>query len=142
MGFSGERDSKDRMGKKLITAAELKKHATPEDLWLLIDKKVYNVTKYQDEHPGSDSILHDVAGIDASQEFADVGHSADAITTRDGLIEGDFDMDTIDELPGGAAGGGGGGSSEGGSGLMMAIPVLVLIVVLAIVFKVIPMGAQ
>merc|ERR1711939_632022 len=124
---------KDRMGKKLITAAELKKHATPEDLWLLIDKKVYDVTKYQDEHPGSDSILHDVAGIDASQEFADVGHSADAITTRNTLVVGDFDMETIDELPGGA-----GGSSEGGSGMMMAIPVLVLIVILAIVFKVIP----
>merc|ERR1712031_94878 len=127
---------------KLITAEEYAKHSKPEDLWLLIDGKVYDVTKYQDEHPGSDSILHDVAGIDASQEFADVGHSSDAITTRNGLIEGDFDMDTIDELPGGAAGGGGGGSSEGGSGLMMAIPVLVLIVVLAIVFKVIPMGAK
>merc|ERR1712094_155865 len=125
MGVTKKGHSKHGEANKLITAADLKKHATPEDLWLLIDKKVYNVTKYQDEHPGSDSILHDVAGIDASQEFADVGHSADAITTRDGLIEGDFDMDTIDELPGGAAGGGGGGSSEGGSGLM-AIPVLVL----------------
>merc|ERR1711924_454367 len=135
MGVTKKGHSKHGEANKLITAADLKKHATPEDLWLLIDKKVYDVTKYQDEHPGSDSILHDVAGIDASQEFSDVGHSADAITTRETLVVGDFAMDTIDELPGGASGGG--GSSEGGSGMMMAIPVLVLIVVLAIVFKVI-----
>merc|ERR1712188_306384 len=128
------------MGKenKLITAADLKKHATPEDLWLLIDKKGYDVTKYQDEHPGSDSILHDVAGIDASQEFADVGHSSDAITTRNGLEIGEFDMSTIDEI--GGAKTADSVSSEGGSSAMMAIPVLIVVVILAIVFKVIPLN--
>merc|ERR1712031_130909 len=123
---------------KLITAEEYAKHSKPEDLWLLIDGKVYDVTKYQDEHPGSDSILHDVACIDASQEFADVGHSSDAITTRNGLEIGEFDMSTIDEI--GGAKTADSVSSEGGSSAMMAIPVLIVVVILAIVFKVIPLN--
>merc|ERR1712046_12884 len=86
---------------RIITADEFLKHSTPEDLWLLIDGVVYDVTKYQEEHPGSDTILHDVKGMDATQEFEDVGHSKDAITVRDKLLIGDFDMETIDQLPGG-----------------------------------------
>merc|ERR1712205_299108 len=137
MGVS-TKGSKDMPAKKrVITAEEFKKHATNEDLWLLIDGKVYDVTKYQDEHPGSDSILHDVKGVDATQEFEDVGHSKDAMNVKDKLLIGDFDMETIDQLPGGDSklGRGEGG---GGSPAAFAIPVVVLMVILAIVFKVIP----
>ena len=34
----------------------------------------------------------DSAGLDASQEFEDVGHSTDAITKRDELLVGEFDV--------------------------------------------------
>merc|ERR1711998_246721 len=117
------------MGKmgRTITAEEYLKHATPEDLWLLIDGKVYDVTKYQEEHPGSDTILHDVKGVDATQEFEDVGHSKDAITVRDGLLIGNFDMETIDQLPGGNSKSASGDSSAA-SPAAFAIPVVVLIV--------------
>merc|ERR1711907_501063 len=128
-----------RAGKtKLITAKELQKHTTDDDLWLLIGGKVYDVSKYKDEHPGSDSILFDVKGIDATQEFVDVGHSGDAEETRDKLLVGDFDMSTADELPGGVAKPGETTSGESSSALM-AIPVIVLVIILAIVFKIIPM---
>ena len=79
-------------------------------------------------------------GMDASQEFDDVGHSKDAINIRDKLLVGDFDMSTIGELEGGdskqasASGGGGGG------GAAIAIPIVVLMIILAIIFKQIPLG--
>jgi len=125
---------------RIITAEEYLKHASEEDLWLLIDGKVYDVTKYQEEHPGSDSILHDVMGKDATQEFDDVGHSKDAVSVRDGLLVGDFDMETISQVPGYDPNGGSSGGGGGDSGaLVYAIPLIVLVVILAVVFKVIPM---
>merc|ERR1712178_239614 len=124
---------------KVINAEEYLKHAKEDDLWLLIDGKVYDVTKYQEEHPGSDSILHDVMGKDATQEFDDVGHSKDAIAVRDKLLVGDFDMEQISQVPGYDANAGSGGGGDGGA-LMYAIPLIILVVILAVVFKVIPMN--
>lgn len=39
---------------------------------------VYDVTKYVRDHPGGADVLIDVAGADATEEYADVGHSEDA----------------------------------------------------------------
>lgn len=44
------------------TLAEVKKHATASDLWLVINGKVYNVTRFQDMHPGGSNTLLDHAG--------------------------------------------------------------------------------
>jgi len=40
--------------------------------------KVYNITKYIDDHPGGAEVLLDVAGQDADEFFEDIGHSKDA----------------------------------------------------------------
>ena len=40
--------------------------------------KVYDITKYLDDHPGGAEVLLDVAGQDADEFFEDIGHSADA----------------------------------------------------------------
>jgi cytochrome b involved in lipid metabolism len=40
-----------------IAYSELKEHAKEQDLWLLIDGKVYDVTKFYDEHPGGGDML-------------------------------------------------------------------------------------
>merc|ERR1712166_1621955 len=118
-----------------ITAEEYLKHATVTDLWLLIGDKVFDVTKYQEEHPGSDSILHDVKGMDATQEFDDVGHSMDAISKRDTLIVGDFDMSTIDQLPGYQSRSTSSGGDGGVASALGPILFIVLIGVLAVYFK-------
>lgn len=40
--------------------------------------KVYDVTKYLDDHPGGAEVLLDVAGQNADEFFEDIGHSSDA----------------------------------------------------------------
>jgi cytochrome b involved in lipid metabolism len=37
---------------KTFTEAEVAGHSSPTDLYIVIDKDVYDLTKFQDEHPG------------------------------------------------------------------------------------------
>ncbi|KNC47570.1 uncharacterized protein AMSG_02595 [Thecamonas trahens ATCC 50062] len=57
-GGSGEA----RSNKKLFLAAEVSKHASPEDLWMIVHGKVYDVTPYVDTHEGGDAILNNAGG--------------------------------------------------------------------------------
>ncbi|KAK1859905.1 hypothetical protein I4F81_002497 [Pyropia yezoensis] len=63
----------------LFDMAEVAKHATARDCWLVISGGVYDVTSYLSEHPGGEDVMLDMAGKDATNEFDDVGHSADAV---------------------------------------------------------------
>lgn len=71
------------MAEKVVTWNELLKHKTKDSCWVLVDSKVYDVTKYLEEHPGGAEILLKYAGKDATAEFAKVKHSSDAIATRE-----------------------------------------------------------
>ena len=53
-------------------------HGEAETVWTVIHGKVYDMTKFLDEHPGGRAILEENAGLDSSEEFDDVGHSKDA----------------------------------------------------------------
>ena len=61
-----------------VDADEVALHNTPEDLWLIIYGKVYDVTEWQHSHPGGDFILQEYGGKDASDMFRSVQHSPDA----------------------------------------------------------------
>ncbi|XP_001355100.2 cytochrome b5 isoform X2 [Drosophila pseudoobscura] len=63
---------------KEISLATVKKHNKADDLWIVIENKVYDVTKFRLEHPGGEDSLVDVAGRDGTKEFIDVGHSLEA----------------------------------------------------------------
>ncbi|XP_037724574.1 cytochrome b5 isoform X1 [Drosophila subpulchrella] len=65
------------MGKE-IYLANIKQHNKAQDLWIVIDNKVYDVTQFRLEHPGGEDTLVDVAGRDATKDFNDVGHSSEA----------------------------------------------------------------
>jgi cytochrome b involved in lipid metabolism len=52
-----------------ITAEELARHSTPEDMWMALRGKVYNVTPYLRFHPGGEKILLSVAGKDGTAAF-------------------------------------------------------------------------
>jgi cytochrome b involved in lipid metabolism len=54
---------------------EVQQHTSPGDLWLVIDRKVYDVSRWMDEHPGGPEVLLQEAGKDATNAFADIGHS-------------------------------------------------------------------
>lgn len=71
-------ESENKSDSKKITMEQLKEHGSHDDLWLLIDGKVYDVSKFLDEHPGGDEVLVTEAGKDATEAFEDVGHSEDA----------------------------------------------------------------
>ena len=53
------------------TIEEIGTHAVREDCWLVIERKVYNVTAFISSHPGGDMILNG-CGKDATVLFAGV----------------------------------------------------------------------
>ncbi|KAJ9477436.1 Cytochrome b5 [Pseudozyma hubeiensis] len=89
-----ENKSDNKSDSKKITMEELKKHDSSDDLWLLIDGKVYNVSKFMDEHPGGDEVLITEAGKDATEAFEDVGHSEDARALLGPMLVGELEGGT------------------------------------------------
>uniref|UniRef100_A0A2K6FR93 Cytochrome b5 type B n=1 Tax=Propithecus coquereli TaxID=379532 RepID=A0A2K6FR93_PROCO len=57
---------------------EVAKRNSLKELWLVIHGRVYDVTRFLNEHPGGEEVLLEQAGVDASESFEDVGHSSDA----------------------------------------------------------------
>ncbi|KAJ2083664.1 Cytochrome b5 [Coemansia sp. RSA 988] len=69
-------------------AAEISKHNKREDIWIVINGHVYDVTGFLDEHPGGEEVILEHAGIDASEAFNDIGHSNDAHEMLEGYLIG------------------------------------------------------
>ncbi|RNE94902.1 cytochrome b5-like [Trypanosoma conorhini] len=83
---------------KIISFSEVEKHAQEDDLWLVINKKVYDVTKFVDQHPGGVDTLTGVAGKDGTDDFNSVGHSDTAKEELDKYYIGDLDPNDADKL--------------------------------------------
>ncbi|PWA77854.1 cytochrome b5 type 06 [Artemisia annua] len=83
------------MGKVLYTLQQVAEHNDPKDCWLIIDGKVYDVTKFLEDHPGGDDVLLSATGKDATDDFEDVGHSSTAKAMMDEFYVGDIDTATI-----------------------------------------------
>ncbi|KPI39756.1 Acyl-CoA dehydrogenase [Cyphellophora attinorum] len=54
---------------KTFSNADVAAHNKTSDLYIVVDEDVYDLTKFQDEHPGGKKILQRVAGKDASKQF-------------------------------------------------------------------------
>ncbi|PPR91766.1 hypothetical protein GOBAR_AA28925 [Gossypium barbadense] len=101
---------------KVYTLAEVSQHNNAKDCWLIIEgkfkkkpaenamsisldfssyKRVYDVTKFLEDHPGGDEVLLSATGKDASDDFEDVGHSSSARAMMDEFYVGDVDTSTI-----------------------------------------------
>ncbi|KAA3454721.1 cytochrome b5-like [Gossypium australe] len=80
---------------KVFTLAQVSEHNTPKDCWLIINDKVYDVTKYLKDHPGGDEVLLSATGKDATDDFEDVGHSDSARDMLDQYYVGEIDISTI-----------------------------------------------
>ncbi|CCU97476.1 unnamed protein product [Malassezia sympodialis ATCC 42132] len=56
---------------KRYSREEIAKHNKPDDLWIIIDSYVYDLSDFIDAHPGGEAVLlmDDVAGQDATETF-------------------------------------------------------------------------
>lgn len=75
--------------KKVIPLTEISKHKSINDLWMAVNGKVYDITKFVDQHPGGEEVLLEHAGTDATAAFEDVGHSENAVEMLDEYYVGD-----------------------------------------------------
>ncbi|XP_077144637.1 cytochrome b5 type B [Ranitomeya variabilis] len=57
---------------------DVRKRNSAKELWLVIHGRVYDITRFVEEHPGGEEVLFEQAGADATESFEDVGHSVDA----------------------------------------------------------------
>ncbi|KAJ8619900.1 hypothetical protein MRB53_028429 [Persea americana] len=80
---------------KIYTLEDVSKHNNNKDCWLIIKGKVYDVTKFLEDHPGGDEVLLSATGKDATDDFEDVGHSTSAIMMMDEHYIGEIDTSTI-----------------------------------------------
>ncbi|NXK04039.1 FADS2 desaturase, partial [Herpetotheres cachinnans] len=64
-GESGEPEAQIRF----YTWEEIQKHNLRTDKWLVIQRKVYNVTKWANRHPGGHRVISHCAGEDATDAF-------------------------------------------------------------------------
>jgi len=109
----------------IITLEELRANKSREKFYILVHGKVYNVTKFMDEHPGGDEVLLAEGGQDATEAFEDVGHSDEARALLPGMLVGDFEQDKDIKLQTGAAAAQASrvsGAVEQGSNLMYFLP--------------------
>ena len=58
---------------KKFTKYEVANHNTKDDAWLIINRNVYDITKWIPEHPGGMIIMKGV-GRDATKLFKSIGH--------------------------------------------------------------------
>merc|ERR1712216_296686 len=116
---------KVRKGRE-ISVEEFLKHNQPNDLWMCIGGNVMDITDYKNDHPGSDTILLEKAGMDATRDFIDVGHTPDAKAIRDKLVIGYIPDDQLPNLPGYDPADEDDTAEGGGSNMMMIIAVLVI----------------
>ncbi|EGS19665.1 putative membrane bound hemoprotein [Thermochaetoides thermophila DSM 1495] len=82
-----------------LTYQDVAEHNTKNDLYVVIHDKIYDITKFVDEHPGGEEVLLDVAGQDATEAFEDVGHSDEARETLEKLLVGTLKRNPGDPKP-------------------------------------------
>ncbi|KAF5012554.1 hypothetical protein FDECE_1378 [Fusarium decemcellulare] len=73
-----------------FTMQDVAEHNTKNDMYLVVHEKVYDCTKFLDEHPGGEEVMLDVAGQDGTEAFEDVGHSDEAREALDKLFVGEL----------------------------------------------------
>lgn len=87
----------------MLTYAEVGKHNSKTDCWVIIHGEVYNVTDFLKEHPGGSAIILKYAGKDATKAFDPI-HPSDTLTkylpekNRLGPVDPNTKVDTRKKL--------------------------------------------
>lgn len=61
-----------------FTLSEVSEHWQPDDCWIVVFDRVYDVTQFVDEHPGGAYIMQEHLGRDATLVFRGSRHGPDA----------------------------------------------------------------
>ena len=70
--MADETSSNGNGSKKMISMSEVEKHDSEDDCWIVVEGKVYNVSKFLDEHPGGPGVITEVAGTDATEPYVHI----------------------------------------------------------------------
>eukprot|EP00735_Rhodelphis_limneticus_P003344 TRINITY_DN14807_c0_g1::TRINITY_DN14807_c0_g1_i1::g.30234::m.30234 TRINITY_DN14807_c0_g1::TRINITY_DN14807_c0_g1_i1::g.30234 ORF type:complete len:134 (-),score=45.93,sp/Q9ZWT2/CYB5D_ARATH/45.16/2e-31,Cyt-b5/PF00173.23/8.4e-28 TRINITY_DN14807_c0_g1_i1:569-925(-) len=106
---------------RIITSEEVAQHKTSNDLWFIVHGKVYDATKFLNNHPGGEEVLLDFAGRDATDGFEDVGHSEEARKQLEEYYIGDLKAEPVKAKKSTAV------QKEGGIPLIVMIPILLVL---------------
>uniref|UniRef100_A0A3P9HF95 Cytochrome b5 n=1 Tax=Oryzias latipes TaxID=8090 RepID=A0A3P9HF95_ORYLA len=88
-----ETEERSPEGVKYYRLSEIEAQNSFKSTWIIIHHKVYDVTKFLDEHPGGEEVLREQAGGDATESFEDVGHSTDAREMASSMVIGELHPD-------------------------------------------------
>src|SRR5437764_232739 len=72
-----------------VTRAEVARHNSRDDCWIIVSGKVYDITEWAPHHPGGAGIARMYAGKEATAEFGDY-HSAEAVAHMAHFCIGDL----------------------------------------------------
>ncbi|KAJ8337152.1 hypothetical protein SKAU_G00383720 [Synaphobranchus kaupii] len=75
---------------KYYMLSDVEERNTFKSTWIIINHKIYDVTKFLEEHPGGEEVLREQAGGDATESFEDVGHSTDAREMAESFLIGEL----------------------------------------------------
>ncbi|KZT62268.1 hypothetical protein CALCODRAFT_426253 [Calocera cornea HHB12733] len=85
-------------GARTIAFAEVQRHNTRDDCWVVIDGEVYDVTRFLEDHPGGTASILRMAGTDATDAFKPI-HPPGTLTALDPSMHlGSIDLDTLPKL--------------------------------------------
>lgn len=86
---------------QVYTASEISAHNSEKDMWVVYKGKVYDISKYADEHPGGLDTLIEQAGKDVTKVFDSIGHSKEAKETLGTFVIGEVDPNDTGKLQSG-----------------------------------------
>ncbi|XP_029446739.1 cytochrome b5 [Rhinatrema bivittatum] len=84
--------------KQYYTLEEIQKHNHSKSTWIILHNRIYDVTKFLEEHPGGEEVLREQAGGDATETFEDIGHSTDARNMSKSFIIGEVHPSDVPKL--------------------------------------------
>lgn len=80
--------------KKIFTMAEIAKHKTEKDVWIVVKDRVYDCTEYLELHPGGIESITMNGGMDATEDFVAI-HSTKATKMLEKYYIGDLDKASV-----------------------------------------------
>jgi predicted heme/steroid binding protein len=80
-------------GLKVFSRADVKQHNKEDDCYIIIDDKVYDMTKFMGMHPGGEGVIMQVAGQDATEQFFGMHRHEILVKYSKKLLIGELDAE-------------------------------------------------